>query len=119
VTKDEFIQMQKLASRRETRRLVVWLGLGWGSVVAVVLLSCDFLSGDKLVDLVTPLVTTHRYLLFVGLTVLAAVLAIAVNAVRPPKAAICPHCSRSVFGLNALIALLTSNCAFCGERIIT
>jgi hypothetical protein len=122
VTKDAFIEMQKLASRRETRRLAVWVGLGWGSVgglVLLVLLGRDFLAGDKLVELVTPLVTTHRYLLLVGLAVLTMILAFAVNAVRPPKAAPCPHCGRSVFGWNARIALLTSNCGFCGERIIT
>jgi hypothetical protein len=118
VTKDEFIQQEKVALRRETRRLFVWLVLGWGVVIVLAFAGRGILNAPQVEAVLEQLVTTKRHLLIAGMGIGVLALAAALRALRPPESVKCPHCGRSIFGFSARIALLTCNCGFCGERII-
>lgn len=120
MTKDEFIQIQKSAARRETRAL--WVGLTVFLVVPVLLVFGGeaALKNPTAERFFESLVTTNRHLLFVGfgLVVLTIVLAV-VAAARNPGGVRCPKCGKPIRGVSSRVTLLTSNCGRCGERIIS
>ena len=117
MTKAELIQKQKEFARRETRKIVVYLGIGFGVPTLIVIGGKSFLNTEEVENFFVLLVTVHRHHVFAGLGLFVLLfVALLAAVVRDPGGIKCPNCGRPIGGT---LTLLTSNCGFCGERIVS
>jgi len=120
VNKDEFIQSQKSIVSRETRRAWMYLGIGLGIVALIAAVAKSVIHSVEVEDFFISLVTVKRHLLLAGLGLLLMMLMAAVAAISRDSGGLkCPNCGKSIRGFGARITLITSNCGFCGERILS
>ena len=91
--------------------------LAWGLPVAL-FIGCKGMAGNSAIEeFFISLVTVNRHLLIAGFGLVVLTVALAVIATMRDSGGVkCPKCGKPVI---STLALLTSNCGRCGERIIS
>lgn len=117
MTKHDFITQHKMAmsaQERHSRRVVVY-GLGGAFVAGMPLAYFVDWQGylDQLVGTSLPL----YWLEGVG-GILLIGYAFALCRVTQPYGVPCPNCGKRLIRIGGLLALMTGNCGFCGEKVV-
>lgn len=117
MTKQEFIQLNTEAVRKYNRRAFIAVGIGWGFIIALAIFGIPLIKKLRESDLFEHPEFWKRYWFEAAFGGLLLLFTFAVSRVKQIYGVHCPNCRRLVFGMSAKLALMTGNCAHCGERV--
>jgi hypothetical protein len=124
LSRREFISRLEALNRRETRRQVVLVSIGFSIIFGgIPLLSfLDYLrergaldwAGALNMDLVAKILLVLLFFLLVGAV---AVFIYSASGKQKRIGIPCPHCQKPLSGAAAHIAIATHSCPWCGEKL--
>ena len=118
MTKHDFIAQHTMAKRAQKRRLIYVSAFVWGFGLAAVFGMLRLLTYWEEHGNVDWFRSVHQEWVFGAGGFVVILLALALFFVREPYGVECPCCRKKLLRIGVLLALMTGNCGYCGERVV-
>jgi hypothetical protein len=118
MTKHDFIAQHKMARHAQKRRLIYVSAFVWGFGLAAVFGVIRHLRTWEDQGNFDWLGSVHKEWVIGAGGFIVILLALAMHFVSEPYGVECPCCRKKLLHVSVLLALMTGNCGYCGEKVV-